>query len=149
MLKKTAILGIAALLALPLMANAGDTILKRPIKEALMQPTAKQKLGSDIKYYFADEKHPKVAKDFGEYETNKKTNAFGKNDAAVCNWVFLSAMLQLQEKAHDLGADGVINIRSNFKNQEFASQTEFKCGVGFLMAGVALKGDFVKFADKK
>jgi hypothetical protein len=30
----------------------------------------------------------------------------------------------------------------------FSSQTEFECHAGALMAGVALKGDFVKIADK-
>lgn len=148
MMNKAAVLGIATLLAMPLAANARDTHHKFPIQTALEQPAAKDKLDSDIQYYFADQKHPKVAKDFGEYATNKKTNAFGKDDDEACRWVFLSAMLELQERARKLGADGVINIRSNYKNNEFSSQTEYECGAGFLMAGVALKGDFVKFAGK-
>lgn len=148
-MKNVAILGIAALLMLPAAANARDTHYKLPIKVALDQPAAKEKLGSDIQYFFADQKHPSVATDLGEFATNKKTNAFGKDDAEACRWVFLSAMLELQERARKLGADGVINIRSNYRNKEFSSDTEYECGAGFLMAGVALKGDFVKFAGKK
>ena len=55
-------------------------------------------------------------------------------------------MLQLQKRAQDVGADAVVNIVSNFNNVEFASATEFQCADGALMAGVALKGDFVKLA---
>ncbi|MGD8828201.1 MAG: excinuclease ABC subunit A [Gammaproteobacteria bacterium] len=111
-------------------------------------PEAKSQLDSTIRYYFGDQEHPAVAKNFGEYATNKKTNALNKEDEEACRWVFLSAMLELQERAHKLGADGVINIRSNYRNNEFSSKTRYECGAGFLMAGVALKADFVKFADK-
>jgi uncharacterized protein YbjQ (UPF0145 family) len=58
-------------------------------------------------------------------------------------------MLQLQKRARDLGANAVINIVSNYNNVEFSSETEFECHAGAIMAGVALKGDFVKVADKK
>ena len=55
-------------------------------------------------------------------------------------------MLALQKRATEVGADAVVNIVSNFKDQEFASQTEYECADGAIMAGVALKGDFVKLA---
>jgi len=45
-----------------------------------------------------------------------------------------------------VGANAVVNIVSNFKDIEMASQTEFECADGAIMAGVALKGDFVKIA---
>lgn len=43
-------------------------------------------------------------------------------------------------------ANAVVNIVSNFNNVEMASATEFECAEGAIMAGVALKGDFVKIA---
>ncbi|HET9679231.1 MAG TPA: hypothetical protein VFP95_01575 [Gammaproteobacteria bacterium] len=138
------ILGISALMLLSGSAQARDTEHLLSIETALAQPAAKEKLTADIKYYFGDEAHPAVAKSFGVFATNKKTNAFGKSDEEACRWVFLSAMLQLQERAVELGADAVINIKSNYKDQEFVSSSEYECGAGFLMAGVALKGEFVK-----
>ena len=41
--------------------------------------------------------------------------------------------------------DAVVNIESNYKNRQFSSETEFECGAGAIMAGVALKGTLVKF----
>jgi hypothetical protein len=37
-----------------------------------------------------------------------------------------------------------IDIKSNYKSREFSSPTEFQCGAGALIAGVALKGIVVK-----
>jgi uncharacterized protein YbjQ (UPF0145 family) len=55
----------------------------------------------------------------------------------------LSALLALHQRAITLGANAVVNIRSNYKNDLFRSDTEYTCGAGGLMAGVALIGDFV------
>jgi uncharacterized protein YbjQ (UPF0145 family) len=57
--------------------------------------------------------------------------------------VFLSAVLALQERARQLGGNAVINIKSNYKNKLTESATEFTCGSGALMSGVALKGEVV------
>jgi uncharacterized protein YbjQ (UPF0145 family) len=59
----------------------------------------------------------------------------------------LSALIQFRDKARSLGANAVVNIRSNFKNNLFVSETEYSCGAGGLMAGVALIGDFVKLEE--
>jgi hypothetical protein len=56
----------------------------------------------------------------------------------------LSALKALQERAVREGMTDVINITSNYKNQPFSSATEFECGAGSVMAGVALKGTLVK-----
>jgi uncharacterized protein YbjQ (UPF0145 family) len=79
-------------------------------------------------------------------KTSQRTNGFGKSAEKACNYVFLSAMLALQKRAQEVGANAVVNIVSNFKDIEMASQTEFECADGAIMAGVALKGDFVKIA---
>ena len=86
---------------------------------------------------------PPVIKNFGEYRTNKKTNAFGKSDHEACNWVMMSALVQLHQRAVSLGANAVINVKSNYKNNETSSTTNYTCGAGSLMAGVALIGTFV------
>jgi hypothetical protein len=96
-----------------------------------------------VSFYFGEQNHPAIKENFGEFRTNKKTNAFGKSDLEACQWVMLSALVQLHVRARSLGADAVINIRSNYKNREFTSETHYICGAGGLMAGVALIGDIV------
>jgi uncharacterized protein YbjQ (UPF0145 family) len=56
-------------------------------------------------------------------------------------------MRQLEKRARELGANAVVNIASNYKNVEFSSDSEFECHAGAIMAGVALKGEFVRVAE--
>lgn len=128
-------------------AYARDDVGSYSIAEALSLEDAKNKLGSNIQFYFGDQTHPKIEKNFGNTATNKKTNAFNKSDKEACQWVFLSAMLQLKNRAEKEGGNAVINIKSNYKNNLTSSQTEFKCGAGTFMSGVALTGDVVKLAQ--
>ncbi len=122
-------------------AFARDTVHNFPIDAALKSEPGK--VGDDIRLYFAGQPHPGVVKSFGEFATNKKTNAFGKSDDAACQHVFLSAVIELQERARKEGGNAVINIKSNYKNEERESATEYTCGAGAVVAGVALKGDVV------
>jgi uncharacterized protein YbjQ (UPF0145 family) len=147
-MKKTIV--TAAMLAVSLTASfsasAEDKMVKFPIAGAMAVNDAQQRLGDSVKFYFADQQTPKVASKITTDKTSQRTNGFGKSAEKACNWVFLSAMLALQKRATEVGADAVVNIVSNFKDQEFASQTEYECADGAIMAGVALKGDFVKLA---
>lgn len=147
-MKKT--IAVAAMLAVSLTASfsasAEDKMVKFPIAGAMAANDAQQRLGDTVKFYFADQQTPKVASKITSDKTSQRTNGFGKSAEKACNWVFLSAMLALQKRATEVGADAVVNIVSNFKDQEFASQTEYECADGAIMAGVALKGDFVKLA---
>ena len=62
--------------------------------------------------YFAGQSHPAVQKTMGNFATNKKTNAFGKSDLQACQHVFLSAVIELQDRARkdSLFAKHVITI---------------------------------------
>jgi len=42
-------------------------------------------------------------------------------------------------------ANAVINIQSNYKNNLVSSETEFNCGAGTFIAGVAVSGEFIEF----
>jgi uncharacterized protein YbjQ (UPF0145 family) len=142
-------ISVAALLAVSLTsfsASAADAMLKFPIAGAMAANDAQSRLGDSVKFYFADQPTPPVLSKITSDKTSQRTNGFGKSAEKACNWVFLSAMLALQKRAQDVGANAVINIVSNFKDVEMASQTEFECADGAIMAGVALKGDFVKIA---
>ncbi|NMM42430.1 excinuclease ABC subunit A [Pseudoalteromonas arctica] len=123
--------------------NARDDIGQYPIQSLLETTKAKAAL-LEIPLYFADQAHAKESSKFGEVITNKKTNAFNKSDREACEWVMLSALKALQERALKEGMNAVVNIQSYYKKREFVSSTEYECGAGALMAGVALKGTLVK-----
>jgi len=129
-------------------AQAANTVLMLPIADAMAANDAEERLGDSVKFYFADQKPTaKIIKHIASDTVSLRTNAFGKKDEKACNWVFLSDMLSLQKRALELGANAVINIVNNFDNKPNPSATEFECQVGFLMAGVAFKADFVKIED--
>jgi hypothetical protein len=120
---------------------ARDTVANYPLDAALASEPGK--VGDDVALFFAGQRHPSVVTTFGEFATNKKTNAFGKSDEVACQHVFLSAVRELQERARKEGGNAVINIKSNYENEPRESATEFTCGAGAVIAGVALKGDVV------
>lgn len=124
-------------------AFARDTLQSVSIEAALSTEKAKEALGEDVAFFFGEQSPGKVVKEFGEIKTNKKTNAFGKSDTDACQWAFLSAMIALKSRALQDGANAVINIKSNYKNNLTSSESTFQCGAGGIMAGVALVGTVV------
>jgi uncharacterized protein YbjQ (UPF0145 family) len=128
--------------------HARDTKHLLPIATAMQVKDAAEKLDGSIKFYFGPQKYPKVVAKLGSDASNRKTNAFGKSDETACNWAFLSALVALEKRAQALGANAVVNIVSYYKRDIVSSATEFECHAGAIMAGVALKGDFVKIAGK-
>ena len=127
-----------------LSASARNTEHMYPYQELLNTEEAKMKLDRDIKFYFGDQGHPGVVKKLGTFVANKKTNAMNKSDDRACEWAFLSAMMSLQQRAIKEGGDAVINIQSYYKKNVINSATEFECGAGVFVAGVALRGTVVK-----
>lgn len=138
---------VAGLLATAQPSAARDTKYLLPIAVAMEVKDAKDKLDGSIKFYFGDQPAPKVISKLGSDVSNRKTNAFGKSDEKACNWAFLSAMVALEKRAQQLGANAVINIVSYYKKDVMSSATDFECHAGAVIAGVALKGDFVKIAE--
>lgn len=140
---KKLILGVSLVLAAST-ATARDDIGRYSVEELLSTAKAEQALDPNIKLFFGKQKAGEVKSTYGEVQTNKKTNAFNKSDKEACQWVMLSALKSLQERARREGMNAVMNISSYYKKREFVSETEFECGAGFVMAGVTLKGDLVK-----
>ncbi len=130
-------------LAMTTSLYARDDRIKLPIADAIGTEEAKSKLNQGIKFVFGQGASG-VSKKFGNFQSNKKTNAFGKSDQAACNRAFLSAMLSFQDRAVREGGNAVINIKSYYKRNTFVSTTEFECGAGNIMAGVTFTGDVVK-----
>jgi uncharacterized protein YbjQ (UPF0145 family) len=52
--------------------------------------------------------------------------------------------MQLQERARREGGNAVINIVSNYKDIPFSSETQYECGAGNVVGGVALRGEVVQ-----
>ncbi len=127
-------------------ALARDTRHMYPINAALKTPASEGKLGTGVAFYFGKQAHPTVAQNLGEYTANRKTNAANKSDQEACDWVFLSALLALRDRALQEGGDAVINIKSFYKKNEVVSDSEYECHAGGMLSGVALQGTVVKLA---
>jgi uncharacterized protein YbjQ (UPF0145 family) len=137
----------AFMLATAAPSSARDSKYMLPIAAALETKDAKEKLEGSVKFFFGNQETPKILTKLGTDVTNLKTNAVGKSDEKACNWVFLSAMIQLEKRAKQLGANAVVNIVSYYQKNVVSSATEFECHAGAVIAGVALKGDFVKVEE--
>lgn len=135
---------VAALLVTAPIADARDTRHKFPIEAALAKAQASGQLAPGIKLFFGAQKHGKPTAQLGPARTNKKTNFFNKSDQEGCDWAFLSAMITMTQYAQRVGGNAIVNIRSNYKNIEFSSETEYECGAGNVTGGVAFVGDVVK-----
>jgi hypothetical protein len=129
--------------------SARDDKLTFSIHGALDRAEFKQKLDPGVQLYFGATWHAAPTEDKGIFKTNKKTRAFGRSDQDACDWAFLSALLQLQERARQMGANAVVEIESVYKNTPLVSEKEYLCGAGGMMSGVALNGRIVKLAAKK
>lgn len=125
-------------------AVARDTRHMYSLAEALKTPAAMERIDKNVRVYFGKQRHPPIATRLGTFTTNRKTNAFNKSDKEACEWVFLSAILALQNRARREGGNAVVNIRSFYKRQTISSQTEYMCGTGTFVAGVTFRGDVVK-----
>jgi len=143
-MKTSVMVAMIAALSVVNVAQARDTELKLPIKEAMETSAAKEKLGTEVKFFFGSQAHPAPKATLGTYTSNKKTNFANKSDKEGCEWVFLSAMLSLRDRALAEGGNAVINIQSYYKKKEFSSSVEYECHAGAIMGGVALRGTVVK-----
>ncbi|GMU44945.1 MAG: excinuclease ATPase subunit [Xanthomonadales bacterium] len=140
---KTLLLG-TTLALLAGVADARDTRLKLSIAEAIEQGRSEGIISDDVAFHFGKGRRGGYGKKLGSDIANRKTNAVNKTDKEACNWVFLSALKALQDKARDLDAKAVVEIVSYYKKKEFSSTTEYECAVGNIIAGVALKGSYAR-----
>jgi len=124
-------------------AMARDTTLHLSLSDAMARSDYQERLGGEVQFFLSGQPYATPAERMGEFITNKKTNAFGKSDVEACEWVMLSALIALQERALAEGGNAVVDIVSYYKRNEFVSAAEYECHAGAIMAGVALKGRIV------
>lgn len=125
-------------------AHARDDRLKFPIQDALASSAAQGKIDNKVRLFWGDQKFPTPSQTIGTYTTNKKTNAFNKSDKEACEVNLVSAVIALQDRAQSEGGNAVVNIHSYYKKDEVSSETEYECGAGAFVSGVALRGTVVK-----
>jgi len=136
--------GVAILLLCTHVTHARDVKSMYSIEDALQSPIAQEILSDDIQFYFGEGNHPDIKRDFGNFQSNKKSNGVGRSNERVCERAFLSAMKSLRDRARTEGGDAVVNIISYYRRNKKSSATEFECGSGSIMSGVTLRGDVVK-----
>ncbi len=143
MIKKL-ILTTALTLGISVAVQAADDIHNLNFNEAVQRAVADGTLDGSVKFYLAGTKSGGQLLQKG-IVTNKKTNGFAKSAESSCDWVLRSTLIQLQNAAKNRGANAVTNIVSYYKANESHSSTTYECHKGTAVAGVALKGDLVKF----
>ncbi len=99
----------------------------------------------NVSWHMNGERHRAVAKRYNLAATTKSTNKAFKSDEAACSRAFLSAIIQLQTAARNLGADGVVDIKSQAAGQTHETKDTFACTAGTIIARVSLTGVPVKF----
>ncbi|MDP6589114.1 MAG: excinuclease ATPase subunit [Alphaproteobacteria bacterium] len=138
---------MAACVLLPSHAMARDERLMLSISEALQSRGSEKLNRNEVQFFFGDQPHPPIVESFGTFISNRKTNAFAKKDKTACEWAFSSAMIAFQERARSEGGDAVINIHSYYKKEDVSSESEYMCGAGAFVAGVAFRGEVVKLSE--
>ena len=146
MIKKILLIALTTFLMVPA-AHSRDSKHMYPIDEAMQSADFRDQLDPKIKIYWGTQSHPAVTRSYGKYTTNKKTNAFNKSDREACEWVLLSALLSLQQRAHSEGGNAIINLTSYYKKKEVVDNERYECHAGNIIAGVALRGEVVKLAQ--
>ncbi len=140
MIGLAAVLGLAAISS----AQAADQVHDFDFKAAVDRAVADGTLDNSVKFYLAGTKSGgKLIK--ANVVTNKKTNGFAKSAESSCDHVLRSALLQMQNSAKAQGANAVTNIVSYFKANESTNTQTYQCHKGTAVAGVALKGNLVRF----
>jgi len=147
MKKKTVLFFAVIFCFLASTTSANDVLSKFSISDALQNEKVKQSLNNDIALYWGDQSHKEIIKNYGSFKTSKRTNAFMKTKESACQWALASAVKALQDRAVKEGGNAVINIKSNIKNNEESSSTDFTCLAGSAMVNVALNGTVVNLAE--
>jgi poly-gamma-glutamate capsule biosynthesis protein CapA/YwtB (metallophosphatase superfamily) len=149
MKKQLTMVILGLLLAASVPAQARNVKYTLSIAEAMGSSEVQGKLDGSVKFYFGSQKTPQVLQKLTTAEATTKGNVVEKIDLPACNNAFAWALKQLQDSAKAAGANAVVNIVSSYKKgAPFSSPTEFECHAGLTSAGLTLKGDIVKTADK-
>lgn len=133
-------------------ASAADELMNMPIDAALKSSTAASRIDPNVKLSFGFNKldgaqspvFSKTVKRVRRPVNKANGGEPAPTDAQLCQSVFVEAVQELQQRASTAGNNGVMEIRSNWKDDETSSETTYVCAKGMAYIGVALKGTLVK-----
>jgi hypothetical protein len=132
--------GLMGALVAPSTAHAGDRIIHLKFRRSA------EPLG--VRFHYWGEGEPPALATPQEVTVVRRTRY--RSDAEQdCYWVLKSALDTLAEQARDLGADTVIQVRSNWKHRPGMTPGSFDCAIGSLMVGVALRAFAGKVAPAR
>ncbi|MGH7878302.1 MAG: excinuclease ATPase subunit [Candidatus Binataceae bacterium] len=111
--------------------------------DVVNDPAFKQ-LGSDVAFYFANQRAPRVAQSLGEAVGKKIAKTRGESDEQWCREAAIGALTELRDQAVTRGGNAVINIHSSYNGNQIADQTKYECHAGGTGGHVGLQGTIVK-----
>lgn len=129
-------------------ALAADDRLTMPIDKALASDAARERIDPKIPLSFGFDK-PQGAQEAHLVKVVKRMRRpvdreARKSDEEMCSTLFAQALQEFQQTASREGRNAVVQIRSNWKDDETASETTYVCAKGVVYMGVALKAVLVK-----
>lgn len=136
------LVSFAAVLLLPLAAQARDTEVFVPAESATQGPQARGYL-LDVPFYLKGQPDAPRGKTLSTVATRQATRGAFRSDAASCRVAFLTALRELQAEARRAGGDAVVDIVSVTRDVRSESPTEFRCVAGSMVVHVALEGTVV------
>ena len=134
---------LIVLLSVSTHAQARNEYKEFSVSEAMASERFQSALGSEVRFYFGNNKPAKIIKTIGEWPSVKKTNAFNKSDEFACQWALLSALKSLKARALSEGGNAV-TIKTNNDHRIKSSSSTFECEVGNVVASVAVIGQVHK-----
>ena len=152
-------------------AMAQDTRYLLSLDDAFSAYQNSKYHSEDVPMYFGDAPHPEIKQLIKTDVVTKRTSQKGrktyetgsglptvwghggakvgaeelKRRLKMCHRIFVSLVAVMKERARRIGADGIVNVESYFKNVPFRSSTEYECWEGSFHGAITLKGDFVAF----
>lgn len=149
MSKPTAV--VPGLLALLLLcapaAHARDEQRLYEIAAALGTPEGKDRFDDTIQFFWAEQDTPAAEQSFSIHTAERKTFLPTRTEQDACDKSFIEALASLRDAARKIGANGVVGIKSLYKNREFRSATQYECRLSYFAASVTLEGRLVKLGS--
>ncbi|MGJ8525314.1 putative heavy-metal-binding [Halomonadaceae bacterium LMG 33818] len=142
-MSKSKVAGVLATLALGMMGTqvaVADQTLTLPFRDVMAMPEAQNRLSPAVTLYFGDQLYPTASSQQGGFYFTERSSRVLKNVQSVCRRTALASLLDLQNRANELGSNAVTNI-SSYYNQHTIQGENYQCNVGPFTASVTLKGN--------
>jgi|GEM_PF-2925258 len=97
-----------------------------------------------VPLYFGKQPTPDIAERL-KVETVTLSGTHRDHQQEVCEKIAVRLLTDLRQRARELGADAVVNIRSTYNGGGLSSETDFECRLGNVKVAIELSGELVKF----